>query len=65
MEDNEVGTDTKDSFYPDNIMHRAMNPYNFDNSRKFLHFGSDVSVDFIRQNLTARGVENQLIHLQS
>ena len=39
MEDNEVGTNKEDGFYSDNIMHRAMTPYNFDNKRKFLHFG--------------------------
>lgn len=60
MSNNEVGTSTKDSFYPDNIMHRALTPYNFDNQRKFLHFGN-VDRDFIIENLIKRGVKASLI----
>ena len=50
----------EDSFYEDNIMHRAMNPYNFDNGRKFLHFGN-VDREFIVENLTSRGITTDLI----
>lgn len=62
MAKNEVGTKTEDSFYSDNLMHRAMTPYNFDNKRKFLHFGN-VEKDFIVDNLVKRGVKNNLICL--
>jgi hypothetical protein len=61
MYENQVGADRPDSFYKDNIMHRAMTPYNFDNDRQFLHFGNEVTQDFIINNLIERGVKNSLI----
>ena len=63
MSENEVGTTRQDPFYSDNVMHRAMTPYNFDNERQFLHFGNEVTVDFITENLTSRGVQSNLIVL--
>ena len=62
MENNEVGTKKEDDFYSDNLMHRAMTPYNFDNNRKFLHFGN-VEKNFIVNSLTNRGIDSKLICL--
>jgi hypothetical protein len=35
-----VGTTSQDSFYEDNLCHRAMNPFNLDETRKFYHVGT-------------------------
>ena len=34
-----MGTTAADEFYSDNLCHRAMNPFNFDLERDFLHVG--------------------------
>ena len=62
MFENEQGSNTPDDFYKDNIMHRAMNPYNFDNGRNFLLFGN-VDKSFILENLVLRGIDSSLIQI--
>ncbi|HAI39859.1 MAG TPA: hypothetical protein DCM40_18070 [Maribacter sp.] len=62
MFENEQGSNTPDDFYKDNIMHRAMNPYNFDNGRNFLHFGN-VDKSWIQENLASRGIDSSLIQI--
>jgi len=58
MSQNHVGTILDDSFYPDRIQHRAMNPYNIDHERGFIHAQTR---ELIREKLLLYGVPQELI----
>lgn len=60
MSQNLVGTTLDDNFYPDRIQHRAMNPWNIDHERGFIHAQTR---DLIREKLLGYGVPQELIKL--
>ena len=50
-----------DNFYSDGIMHRAMNPYNIDDTRGFVHIGD---MTLVHDFLSERGVSKELIKVR-
>lgn len=60
MGENIVGTTAADSYYSDNLQHRAMNPFNVDPRRGFIHAQTK---DIIREKLLEHGVPREFIKL--
>lgn len=61
MSQNLIGDDSKtDSFYSDNIQHRAMNPFNIDESRLYIHAQTK---ELIKDKLLRYGVSKDIIDL--
>lgn len=60
MRQNIVGTALNDPFYDDGIQHRAMNPYNIDHERGFIHAQTR---ELLREKLLMYDVPQELVSL--